>query len=347
MSRRQFLAMCACAAGGAASFGGSAAGEKKRCRPTMCGPLWCLDPKLNAEWGPSGWRDELDKQAAIGFDLLWLCGVAGNLDSDSSIQNLRALMDVCAARKVRVILDCGSTEAWYSPLDIDRELKSCGAVIKTIGRELRGHPAFHAWYIPQEIYMAWPDQPMYAYIDKLYPSLVKMCKAAVDVPVSLSPFFILDKDKVFGDFRYNEPQDYERYWARLLKLSGIDILMLQDSGEHFSYVTNDQRRPFFEAMSRACRTAGTRFWGNVETAEYVCPSKEEFVRLYGRVHHSAAKGLPWRPVPIDRLREKLDLAAEFSEEIVTWGYREFCRPSLGDAARKWYEDYKAYYRSVR
>ena len=90
------------------------------------------------------------------------------------------------------------------------------------------------------------------------------------------------------------------YLSRLIKLSGFDIIMLRDGGEHFSYVTNDMRRPFFEAMSRA--------------------------------------------VPIDRLREKLDLAAEYSEEIVTWGYREYCRPALGDAARKWYDDYKAYVR---
>jgi hypothetical protein len=341
MSRRQFLIACAAAAGSVSH----AAGPKRLCRPLMSGPLWWIDPSQSADWGVSGWRDELDQHVRIGFDLLWLVNAPALARQDPA--NLRALMDLCAARKVRVILDTGSSGMWYSPLNIDKELEVCGANIKTIGEQLGGHPAFHAWYIPQEIYMTWPDEPMHAYIRKLYPGLAKLCRQTADVPVSLSPFFILDKDRVFGAFRYNEPEEYERYWAALLKHSGIDILMLQDSGEHFSYVTNEQRRPFFQAMSRACRATGVRFWGNVETAEFVCPSKEEYVSLYGKIHHSAAKGLPWRPVPIDRLREKLDLAAEFSEQIVTWGYREFCRPALGDAARKWYDDYRAYYRSVR
>ncbi|MCL6519085.1 MAG: hypothetical protein K6T99_04590 [Armatimonadetes bacterium] len=47
-------------------------------------------------------------------------------------------------------------------------------------------------------------------------------------------------------------------------------------------------------------------------------------------------------MPINRLKEKLMLAAEFSERIVTWGYREFCRPILGPVAKKWYDDYRNY-----
>jgi hypothetical protein len=58
--------------------------------------------------------------------------------------------------------------------------------------------------------------------------------------------------------------------------------MMQDSGEHFSYVQDAQRSPFFEAMLKACEASGVRFWGNVEVAEMECPSIEEYVRRYGR-----------------------------------------------------------------
>ena len=54
-------------------------------------------------------------------------------------------------------------------------------------------------------------------------------------------------------------------------------------------------------MQTACQTAGVRFWANVEVAEAICPSIEEYVRLHGRIHHAQAKGLRWRAVPIDRL----------------------------------------------
>ena len=318
--------------------------RKRRCRAKISGPLWWYDPAQSKAWGISGWRDELDQHSAIGFDLLWLANAPASLDSEEDAGRLRDLLDLCARRKVRVILDTGSTPVWYGRLELAKELDFCFANIDRLGGLFGKHPAFAAWYVPHEIYISWGE--FHQYIEQLYAALVKRCKAAADKPVTVSPFFILDKDKVFGDFRYTEPDDYRRYWAKLIKTSGFDIVMLQDSGEHFSYVTNQMRRPFLEAMFNACKASGAKFWGNVETAEYVCPSKEEFVRRYGRIHHAAAKGLPWRAVPIDRLREKLDLAAEFCDDIVTWGYREYCRPALGDAAKKWHADYKSYCRSL-
>lgn len=337
MSRRRFLGSCAAAALGASLPADLRRPGALRCRPVISGPLWWYDPAQSSEWGVSGWRDELDEQSRLGFNLLWLTNAPSGLDN-----GLDSLMDLCAKRKVRVILDTGSSGVWYAPFDLKKELRACAENISRVGERFKGHPAFFAWYIPHEIYMSWPDEPGYPYIHKLYPELVRLCKRAAVLPVTLSPFFILDKDKVFGGFRYGEPAEYERFWAGLIKASGIDVIMLQDSGEHFSYVTNDQRRPFFEAMANACAKAGARFWGNVETAEYVCNSKEEFVRRFGRIHHSAARGLEWRPVPIERLKEKLELAAEYCEDIVTWGYREFCRPALGEAAKKWYNSYRAY-----
>ena len=343
VSRRELL--IAALTGALATRSRLTAAQGRRCLPLISGPLYWYDAAESVRMGTEGWREELHSQRRIGFSLLWLCGTAAALDSPERLAALRALMDLCARRKTRVILDTGSTGMWYAKLDLERELEVCGANVRRIGEEFAGHPAFFAWYVPQEIYMCWNEWA--DYIDALYSGLVERCKKAADLPVTVSPFFILDRDKVFGDFRYNEPEEYERYWARLIARSGFDIVMLQDSGEHFSYVTNDMRRPFFEAMSRACRTGGASLWGNVETAEYVCPSKEEYVRLYGKVHHSTAKGLPWRPAPIDRLKEKLDLAAEYSEDIVTWGYREFCRPVLGEVARAWYRDYLDYYRCLR
>lgn len=147
----------------------------------------------------------------------------------------------------------------------------------------------------------------------------------------------------WGESGWRDELDQHR--AKMIRKTDIDVIMLQDSGEHFSYVTNEQRRPMLRAMRDACRESGAGFWGNVETAEFECPSIEEYVRRYARVHHSTVKNAPWRPVPIERLKGKLELAAEYAERIVTWGYREFCRPDLGPTAKKWYEDYRAYYAS--
>lgn len=318
----------------------------RRCLPAISGPLWWYDPSFARNGELSGWRDVLDAQSRVGFSILWLCGSTAALESEADTAALRDLMDLCARRHVRVILDTGaSSGAWYSTLDARQELEICGESVRRMGEEFGGHPAFFAWYVPHEIYMCWGR--MADYIDTLYPKLVEICKKAADAPVTISPFFILDRDKVFGDFRYNDPDEYRAYWTRLIRRSGFDIVMMQDSGEHFSYVTNEMRRPFYEAMSGACRDGRARFWGNVECSEFECPSKEEYIRRYGRIHHSKVKDAPWRPVPIDRMRDKLRIAAEYCEDIVTWGYREYCQPSLGPAAAKWYDDYLAYYRGLR
>lgn len=322
----------------------SSASAARRCMPLIAGPLWWYDPFESRRWGIAGWRDELDCQSRIRFNLLWLCNVPAAFSADGDVELFSSLLDLCARRKVRVILDTGTSPSWYTKLDVVKEIELCSTNIARIAERFKDHPAFFAWYVPHEIYVMWGEGARY--IDELYPRLVELCKKSADKPVTVSPFFILDQEKIFGDFRYADPEEYTRYWTRLIRRSGFDIVMLQDSGEHFAYVTNDMRKPFFEAMYQACRAAGARMWGNVETAEYDCPSKEEFVRRYGRIHHSQAKGLTWRPVPIDRLREKLDLASLYSEEIVTWGYREFCRPALGESARKWYSDYLAYVRSM-
>ncbi len=343
LSRRDFLKVCtgaACALDTRELL--CADGPSTQCRPVISGPLWWASPNECTKWGTTGWRKELDAQKALGFDLLWLT------QSPRLLENLgfglRDLLDLCAERKVQVILDTGYSGNWYTPLDLKKELELCRNNSRLIGGKVSGHPAFYAWYIPHEIYMGWGA--MDDYVKQLYPALTEACKKAANLPVTLSPFFILDRTKVFGDFQFNEPDEYRQYWAALIRNSGLDVIMMQDSGEHFSYVSIEERRPFFEAMSQACKQSGARFWGNVEVAEMECPSLQEYVRRYGRVHHSTAKGISWRPVPIERLKQKLALASEYCERIVSWGYQEFCRPALGTKAAAWYNGYREYVRQT-
>ena len=345
LTRRAFLKSSAAALLAAKGnlSGAAEKGAGLKCPPLISGTLWAASPKQSNAWKAAGWRKELEQQRAIGFDLLWLLG-APSLIENAGL-SLKDLLDLCAEFKFRVILDTGSAGNWFGQLDLKPELDLCKKNIRRLGERFTGHPAFFGWYIPHEIYMCWGA--MNEYIQQLYPALTEACKQASNLPVTVSPFFILDRTKVFGDFRFNEPDEYQRYWSDLIKKSGIDIVMLQDSGEHFSYVTNAQRKPFFEAMSKACQFAGARLWGNVEVADMECPSIEAFVSRYGRVHHSTVKDIPWRAVPLDRLREKLTLAATYSQRIVSWGYREYCRPELGPNAKAWYAAYQSYQKKQR
>jgi hypothetical protein len=348
LTRRGFIGTVAAAAATAGIGLGRSAGaeqgaaskegtKRPRCAPVISGNLRPFDPSLDR----AGWVKQLDDERAIGFDLLWISHVAPAFAKPLAEDPMLTVLDLCAERKMQVIVDTGASPLWYGDLDLDKELKAIGASVKTIAERYGSHPAFHAWYVPHEIYMAWDS--MNAYLRRLYPAVVSLCKEAVPAkPVTLSPFFILDRERVFGDFRFNEPEEYQAYWADLIRLSRFDIIMLQDSGEHFSFCTMEQRRPYFAAMRAACDTAGATLWANVETAEFECSSMEEYVRRYWRVHHSTVKAAPWRAVPIDRLKSKLELAAEYADRIVTWGYYQYGRPELSDKAAQWYRDYQAY-----
>lgn len=315
---------------------------KLRCAPVISGNLRPFNPSLDR----AGWAKQLDDERAIGFDLLWVSHVSPAFAKPLADDPMVTVLDLCAERRMQVIIDAGGSPLWYGDLDLDKELGIIAANVKTIAARYGGHPAFFAWYVPHEIYMAWDR--MGAFVRRLYPAVVDLCRKALPgKPVTLSPFFILDRERVFGDFRFNEPDEYQAYWADLIRLSGFDTIMLQDSGEHFSFCTMDQRRPFFRAMRAACDTAGTAFWANVETAEFECPSIEEYVRRYGRVHHSTVRDAPWRAVPIGRLKSKLELAAEYADRIVSWGYYQYGRPELSDKAAQWYRDYRAYVQTVQ
>ncbi len=80
-----------------------------RCPPLISGALRGYDPAQSSKWGLDGWRRELDDERAIGFDLLWLSNTPAALASGAAADPLKALLDLCADRKVQVILDTGTT----------------------------------------------------------------------------------------------------------------------------------------------------------------------------------------------------------------------------------------------
>jgi len=230
--RREFLKQTAAVAlaGGGFVTAAELSTPSRVCPPVISGTLWWISPLQNADWGLAGWEKELQEQKHLGFDLLWLSNAPSIVEHPTC--SLRTLLDLCDRHGFQVTLDTGFSGNWYVSLDLKQELDLCRRNIRRIADCVGNHPAFHAWYIPHEIYMCWDAGD--AYIQQLYAALVDACKTAARLPVTVSPFFILDRTKVFGDFRFNEPDEYRDYWARLIRRSGLNIVMLQDSGEHLS-----------------------------------------------------------------------------------------------------------------
>ncbi len=345
MTRRKLLSAISGALGLALLTGENAgAAPGRKAPPLLRGTLWWYDPAVSAAMGVDGWRRELAEQAAIGFDLLWLLNAHAGLPQEEAC--LRELIALCERRNVSLLVSVAMTPMWFQRLELEEEKQAVSSSLAHLAPLLKDSPSFFGWYIPQEIHF-WTGRA-HGYIRDLYRFAAEECRRAVpDRPVTLSPFFILDRTRTFGDFYVPSPEEYRDYWRDLIRDASLDIIMLQDSGEHFSWVTDSQRRPYFTAMRQACTAAGARLWGNVECAEMHFDSLKEYVRVNGRVHHSAAREKRWRPVPLERLVSKLELAAGCCEDFVTWGYQEFCRPGSGPAGRQWYDGYRRHVRRAR
>jgi hypothetical protein len=253
-----------------------------------------------------------------------------------------ALLSELDRRGIEVFLDTLAAPQWWTVADPGAEIDRACARIRVLENRYGEFACFRGFYIPYELYVFWGGQA--DLIRRLYGEISACCKeTAPDREVLVSPFFILDRDGYLGDFRWAEPAEYEAFWKGILSEAAIDIVALQDSGEHLACYTLEQRAPFFRAMKTACDATGTELWANIETGELNVAGMEDYVARFGlKTHVNDAKTAPfWRGVPAHKLLRKLEFAHAFTHTAITWGYREFIRPSLGPTAADLYAEYHA------
>lgn len=220
------------------------------------------------------------------------------------------------------------------------------------------HSSFWGWYLNNEINpIENSDKEQTLFWRSIWKSIVDKCHDVdPQSKVTISPFFLLDKDGLRG-FKYLEPIEYEKWWYGTLKETGIDILMLQDSGaEHLSFFTLEDRRPFFQAFANACKKAGKEFWINVETGEV--DAKDWTHALAMEQQHSKQ----WKFTEMEWLKQKMELATEYATEIINWGYYPLMSPVAEDSGfslldidgqkvdlssrENNYKSYQNYYKSI-
>ena len=304
----------------------------------LAGTLWWVTP-ADAERSIESWRRELDLIQELGMNLMVLNGhVVG---SSAEPDPLLPFFEEADRRGIRLFLDTLAAPQWWTLEDVAPEIARAGERVRLLDERYGRFDSFYGYYIPYELYMSWDTGAVR--IKALYREVAAHCKAvAPGKPVMISPFFILDDQHILGTFRWATPDEYEAFWTDVLGQAEIDVVALQDSGEHLALYTLEQRRPFFEAMKRACDATGTTLWGNVETGELNVGSMEEYVARFGlKTHVNDPRTRPfWRGVPPDKVAAKLAFLRAFSPTAITWGYREFIRPDLGPHAAELYTGYR-------
>jgi len=308
---------------------------------SLIGCLWYVTPgKHPASFDLNS--AELDAIQGLKMGLVVLNGpwlgtemTAG--DSDPA-ENLFAEGD---RRHLEFFVDTGALPNWWVQPGPATELARARQRIRLLHQRYGRHPSFHGFYVPYETYVMWGAQRELT--RTLYREAAAACKAvAPNKPVLISPFFILDDQHLLGDFRWATPAEYAGFWTGILRDSAIDIVALQDRGEHLSYYTDEQCAPFFAAMKRACDATGKRLWANVETGELAVDSPADYVARFGRKTHVNDRRTRayWRGVPAEKLAAKLRFVRAYTPTAITWGYQQFIRPSRGSHSPNLYQTYR-------
>ena len=269
---------------------------------------------------------------------------------------LEIIYSIADRKGMRVISDLNMAGgAWYGKISADSMGENMKNYVNQFNARYGSHKSFWGWYLNNEINPIKTSQiDESAFWRKVFKEAVDEChKVRSGSMVTISPFFLLDKDALRG-FEYLQPSEYEKWWAATLKETGIDILMLQESGEHQSFFTLAEREPFIAAFAAACKQSGTKFWVNVESGQVDAKNWAEAIKM----ENNRLK--KWEFTPMNFLAQKLALAAKYGEGIVNWGYFPFMNPIthigpwpanevdgqeiMCNDQKEAYNDYKAYYK---
>jgi hypothetical protein len=311
-------------------------------RAQLVGCLWALSPGDTA--GTLDLDDaELDAIQELAMRVVVISGpLIGQPLPGGMVDPAEKLFDAGDRRGLEFFVDTGSVAEWWMLTDPAAELTRARERIRTLHHRYGHHPSFRGFYLPYELYVMWGSQR--ELIRTLYREVAACCKSvAPKKPVMISPFFILDDQGVLGSFRWAKPDEFQAFWTEILGESPVDIVALQDRGEHLSYYTDQQCAPFFTGMKNACATTGRRLWANVETGELEAADPANYIARFERKTHvnDPKTQLYWRGVPADKLVDKLSFVRSYTRTAITWGYREFVRPSGGAVNAKLYREYKA------
>ena len=321
------------------------------CKPVLNGVLWNLGSSafptemLNYTASAADWQADFNEMKHLGIKKLMLfTGVPQCMTRTAAAGKdlIDFIAGECDRCDMELIIAAGGAPNGCWNIKMPDDLAFVKKHIDQIHERYCGHPSFSGWYIDYEFTLAygqWGEM-----LREMYRETVEMCKEKTpDLPVIASPFFNPPTETDIMHCGVHDPQEYYEYWRDLISYSKLDVISLQDNGgQHLSFFDSSITEPYIAAFAKACEENNCRFWGNVETGEFHIGSAREFTDKFGEKGDVNRLPQYWRPVPIDRLKAKLDLMSKYSESNLSWGYQAFYRPRMGAAAQTAYHNYEKY-----
>ena len=322
------------------------------CKPVLNGVLWNLrgaqeENHMDME---ARWKTTFAEMKHLGLSKIMLhTGISQAQEAalNHGVDLIETIAAGCDRHNMEMIISTGIHPRWSPDLKMTDLMKSMGDSIDKIHFRYGAHPCFKGWYIDMELPVVYGEKRKFQ--RDVYRETVLLCKETTPkLPVVVSPYFTPPTETDIMHYGNHDPEEFHDYWSDMISCCHFDIIALQDNGgQHLSYFDRSITEPYIEAFARACSENGCRFWGNVETGEFHIGSAREFTDIFGpdgdvNFVDAEERKKRWRAVPIERLKEKLELMSQYSELNLSWGYQPFYHPAKGAAAAKAYRDYESY-----
>lgn len=259
-------------------------------------------------WGPKEWRREFELFSRIGIDTVVLIR-AGYRDRcvfpAQSIPNLLPIGDdlgrlfLDLAEEFGLALHWGLYDSgrfwmrssWWKEVDLNK------AFVDEVVARYGDSPAFKGWYMCHET----PKNEFH--IVDIFNALSQHCKAALDLPVLISPYPMGSKQFGPGD-TFTLEETFE-HWQRIFSdtRGSIDVCAFQDGQIQYSELPE-----FHAGIKSLCDENEVACWSNVESFDRDMPIK-------------------FPPADWRYLKLKMEAASRVASKLVTFEFPHFMSPN--------------------
>jgi len=278
--------------------------EKIRITGTFVDEITHDIPSQN--WGECEWRREFELYREIGIDTVIIIrsGYKNKCTFESkSIPDLLPvymdlgelffqLADDYGLKVFLGLYDSGHhwlRGSWWKEVEINQEF------IKEVSDRYGSHKSFAGWYICHE------TSKNALHIIEIFNELSKSCKAALDLPVLISPF--PQGAKQFGTDVMSLEESLDHWQHIFAETKGsIDICAFQDGQIHYQELPK-----FLNGVKNLGEKHGITIWSNLESFDRDMPIK-------------------FPPADWNNLRFKLESASQTAEKIITFEFSHFMSP---------------------
>jgi len=287
-------------------------------------------PRPPIDWNAKDWLEEIRYMKEAKIDTIIIQYAIYDNDAYypskygkmiTRTDQIESILSACQKEKLSVYLGLTLESKWWkgaSDIKFLSQLKERNiAVAKELLSKYGRYKCIKGWYLPFEIEdRAWIRSEREDVLTKFLKDTVKTLKNLTpQFPIIISPYFL----------GIISPEELALRWARLFKLTGIDIVAIQDGAGRMNYkISNEKIYEYFKAFKEEFNKNNIRLWTDME------------------IYHQTENWPNWdaEPTSIESIRERLEIEGPLVEKIVCFEFHHYMSPKMGDKQKRLYQLYR-------